>query len=409
MANSINRKIATTYFISGRKMTTVAIVGVLLGISIFIFMNSLSAGFDRQSSESFFKTTAHIRIYKDDVLSTPLQSDNENSILIVNPKVVPAKNTIENPEEILALVRQNENVVVAFPQVNSPVFYNNGKSQITGTTIGFPPSLGNQMYRIESFMVQGSIQNLEMNRNGILIGSGIADKMNLNTGDNISLTSSRGVTLSLTVVGIFQTKNSREDKTKSYVNLAVAQQLLKEGNTYITDINVNVKDPNQAPQIAAELSELTSYKAEDWKAANEAYMAASRMRKIVITFISFTLLIVSCFGIYNILNMTVSQKINDIAILKAIGFNGKDVIRIFVFQALTIGMIGVVLGVGFAVILVNALSKVYIGGDIGFFPIGFEPFVFLKGITVGFVVTFFAGYVPARKAAKVDPVSIFRK
>lgn len=409
MANSINRKIATTYFISGRKMTTVAIVGVLLGISIFIFMNSLSAGFDRQSSESFFKTTAHIRIYKDDVLSTPLQSNAENSVLIVNPKVVPAKNTIENPEEVIALVRQNENVVVAFPQVNSPVFYNNGKSQITGTTIGFPPSLGNQMYHIESFMVQGSIQNLEMNRNGILIGSGIAEKMNLNAGDNISLTSSRGVTLSLTVVGIFQTKNSREDKTKSYVNLAVAQQLLKEGNTYITDINVNVKDPNTAPEIAEELSELTQYKAEDWKAANEAYMAASRMRKIVITFISFTLLIVSCFGIYNILNMTVSQKINDIAILKAIGFNGKDVVRIFVFQALTIGMIGVILGVGFAMILVNALSKVYIGGDIGNFPIGFEPLVFLKGIAVGFVVTFFAGYVPARKAAKVDPVSIFRK
>lgn len=409
MANSINRKIATTYFISGRKMTTVAIVGVLLGISIFIFMNSLSAGFDRQSSESFFKTTAHIRIYKDDLLSTPLQSNAENSVLIVNPKVVPAKNTIENPEEVIALVRQNENVVVAFPQVNSPVFYNNGKSQITGTTIGFPPSLGNQMYHIESFMVQGSIQNLEMNRNGILIGSGIAEKMNLNVGDNISLTSSRGVTLSLTVVGIFQTKNSREDKTKSYVNLAVAQQLLKEGNTYITDINVNVKDPNTAPEIAEELSELTQYKAEDWKAANEAYMAASRMRKIVITFISFTLLIVSCFGIYNILNMTVSQKINDIAILKAIGFNGKDVVRIFVFQALTIGMIGVILGVGFAMILVNALSKVYIGGDIGNFPIGFEPLVFLKGIAVGIVVTFFAGYVPARKAAKVDPVSIFRK
>jgi lipoprotein-releasing system permease protein len=409
MANSINRKIATTYFISGRKMTTVAIVGVLLGISIFIFMNSLSAGFDRQSSESFFKTTAHIRIYKDDVLSAPLQPKNENSVLIVNPKVVPTKNTIENPNEILALVRQNEDVVLAFPQVNTPVFYKNGESQIAGTTIGFPPMEGNQMYKIETFMVQGAIQNLEMNRNGILIGSGIAERMNLNTGDNLNITSSKGVNLNLTVVGIFQTNNSKEDKTKSYVNVAVAQQLLREGNTYITDINVNVKDPNQAPDIAADLSKLTGYKAEDWKAANASYMAASRMRKIVITFISFTLLIVSCFGIYNILNMTVSQKINDIAILKAIGFNGKDVIRIFVFQALTIGMIGVILGVGFAMILVNILSRVYIGGDIGNFPIGFEPLVFLKGILIGFFITFLAGYVPARKAAKVDPVSIFRK
>ena len=409
MANSINRNIASTYFVSGRKMTTVAIVGVLLGISIFIFMNSLSAGFDRQSSESFFKTTAHIRIYKDDVLSAPLQQESENEILIVNPKVVPTKNTIDNPEEILALVKQHSDVIVAFPQVNTPVFYNNGKSQIAGTTIGFPPVEGNQLYKIENFMVQGAVQNLEMNRNGIIIGSGIADRMNLNTGDNLSITSSKGVNLNLTVVGIFQTNNSREDKTKSYVNLALAQQLLREGNTYITDINVNVTDPNKAPAIADELSTITGYKAEDWKAANAAYMAASKMRKIVITFISFTLLIVSCFGIYNILNMTVSQKINDIAILKAIGFNGKDVVRIFVFQALTIGMIGVVLGVGFAMILVNILSHVYIGGDIGNFPIGFEPLEFLKGILIGFFITFLAGYVPARKAAKVDPVSIFRK
>jgi lipoprotein-releasing system permease protein len=193
------------------------------------------------------------------------------------------------------------------------------------------------------------------------------------------------------------------------VNLATGQQFLKENNVYVTDINVNVKNPDKAPEIAADLTTLTGYKAEDWKAANEAYMAASRMRKIVITFISFTLLIVSSFGIYNILNMTVSQKINDIAILKAMGFNGGDVVRIFVYQAMTIGAIGVALGVVFALILVQALQHVYIGGDIGYFPIRFEPWVFFRGILIGLFITFLAGYVPAKKAAKVDPVSIFRK
>ena len=229
MAIRINRDIALTYFLSGRKMTTVAILGVLLGISIFIFMNSLSKGFDRQSSESFFKTTAHIRIYKDDVLSKPLSQDGFS--LIINPKVVPAKNTIENPDNLIALVRQNPEVTVVFPQVASPVFYNNGQSQITGTTIGMPPAEGNKMYHIESFMVQGALSALETNQNGILVGSGIASKMNLNTGDNISITSSKGVNLNLKVVGIFQTNNSKEDKTKSYVNLSIAQQLLKEGSS----------------------------------------------------------------------------------------------------------------------------------------------------------------------------------
>ncbi len=403
----INRHIATTYFIASKRMTTVAIVGVLLGMSIFMFMNSMAEGFDRTSSESFFKSTPHIRVYKDDVLSVPLS--DKGTTLIVNPKVVPSKNTIENPMDWVKLIRKQPDVEVVFPQVSCPVFYNNGKSQIIGTTIGFDPVESDKMFKISSFTVQGSLSSLTTHQDGIVIGSGIAEKMNIRTGDKINITSSKGVNLTLTVVGIFKTNNSKEDKTKSYVNLVTGQQFLKENNVYVTDINVNVKNPEQAPQIAAELTTLTGYKAEDWKAANEAYMAASRMRKIVITFISFTLLIVSSFGIYNILNMTVSQKINDIAILKAMGFNGGDVVRIFVYQAMTIGAIGVALGVVFALILVQALQHVYIGGDIGYFPIRFEPWVFFRGVWIGLFITFLAGYIPAKKAAKVDPVSIFRK
>lgn len=405
----INRHIAFTYFVASKKMTMVAILGVLLGISIFMFMNSMAAGFDRTSSESFFKSTPHIRVYKDDVMSQPLRQEQGKQTLIVNPKVVPALNTIENPMDWVKLIRKQPAVQVAFPQVSCPVFYNNGKSQITGTTIGFDPQEADKMFRISSFTVQGSITALSTHQDGIIIGSGIADKMNLVTGDKINITSSKGVNLTLTVVGIFKTNNSKEDKTKSYVNLATGQQFLKENDVYVTDINVNIDNPDKAPEVAAELSNLTGYKAEDWKAANESYMAASRMRKVVITFISFTLLIVSSFGIYNILNMTVSQKINDIAILKAMGFNGGDVVRIFVYQALTIGAIGVILGVFGALLLIQALQHVYIGGDIGYFPIRFEPWVFLRGILIGLFITFLAGYVPAKKAAKVDPVSIFRK
>jgi lipoprotein-releasing system permease protein len=405
----INRNIAWTYFIASKKMTMVAILGVVIGISIFMFMNSMAAGFDRTSGESFFKSTPHIRVYKDDKISQPLKEESNSKTLIVNPKVVPSINTIDNPMDWVKLIRKQKEVTVVFPQVSCPVFYNNGKSQITGTTIGFDPVEADKMFRISTFTVQGSIADLSTHQDGIIIGSGIAEKMNLLTGDKINMTSSKGINLTLTVVGIFKTNNSKEDKTKSYVNLAIGQQFLKENNAYVTDINVNIDNPDRAPQVAKELTALTGYKAEDWIAANETYMAASRIRKIVIMFISFTLLIVSSFGIYNILNMTVSQKINDIAILKAMGFNGGDVIRIFVYQALTIGALGVMLGVLLALILVQALQHVYIGGDIGYFPIRFEPWVFVRGIFIGLFITFLAGYVPAKKAAKVDPVSIFRK
>ena len=103
------------------------------------------------------------------------------------------------------------------------------------------------------------------------------------------------------------------------------------------------------------------------------------------------------------------QKINDIAILKAIGFNGFDVVSIFVSQALIIGLIGIVFGVLFASVMVASLQSYYVGGDIGYFPIYFKLSNFIKGVAFGFGVTFLAGFIPARKAANVDPVSIFRK
>ena len=406
---NINTEIAKTYIISNKKLTAVAAAGVVLGMSIYIFMNSMLVGFDKSSSASIFKTTSHIRVYKDDEISKVLVKNSKENYVIINPKIVPSNNTIINPKLISETILKQPEVTVVTPQVSVNVFYNNGKSQISGLAIGIKPEEANVMYNIKSFMAEGNYDLLKSNPNGIIIGSGIAEKMNAKIGDNINLTSSKSVNKTYKVVGIFKTNNSKVDKSNSYVNLASSQQLLKEGASYITDINVNIIDPEKAKAIAEKISNITGYKAEGWKEANETFMAANKMRKMIITFVSLTILLVAGFGIYNILNMTVSQKINDIAILKAMGFKGKDVIRIFVTQAVTIGIMGVIGGMIMATVLITFLKKVYVGGDIGYFPIDYEPSKYLQGVVIGLVITFFAGYIPAKKAAQVDPVTIFRK
>jgi len=406
---NINSVIAKTYIVSNKKLTAVAVLGVVLGMSIYIFMNSMMVGFDKSSNASIFKTTSHIRVYKDDEISKPLTLGQSATPIIINPKVVPVNNTIINPNLVIETILKQPEVTVVTPQVNSNVFYNNGKSQISGIAVGIKPDEANLMYDIKSFMVEGNFELLKSNPNGIVIGSGIAAKMNLAVNDNLSLTSSKGVNRTFKVIGIFKTNNSNTDKTKSYINISASQQLLKEGTSYITDINVNITDPENAEAVAQKLEALCGYKAEGWKQANETLMAANKMRKMIITFVSLTILLVAGFGIYNILNMTVSQKINDIAILKAMGFKGKDVIRIFVTQAVSIGVMGVIGGVTLATILITLLKRVYVGGDIGYFPIDYETKKFVQGIVIGLIITFFAGYIPAKKAANVDPVDILRK
>jgi lipoprotein-releasing system permease protein len=401
---NINAQIAKTYIVTNKKLTGVAVAGVVLGMSIYIFMNSMLMGFDKSSSKSIFKSSPHIRVYKDDEISKPLVNNNGKQMLLSNPKIVPSKNTIINPAQVIASIQSMKDVQIVTAQVNANIFYNSGKSQITGICSGINPEEADRMYSISSTIVEGNLEALKGNPNGILIGSGVSEKMSLRVNDYVNITSSKGVNKAFKIVGIFKTSNSVIDKSKSYVNILAAQQLLKEGNVYVTDINVNISNPDDAEKIATLIAARTNYKAEGWKQANETLMAAQRMRKIIITFVSTT-----GFGIYNILNMTITQKINDIAILKAMGFKGKDVIRIFVTQAVTVGIMGVIGGMIMATVIITLLQHVYVGGDIGYFPITYEVTKYIQGVVVGMIITFFAGYIPAKKAANIDPVEIFRK
>jgi lipoprotein-releasing system permease protein len=265
------------------------------------------------------------------------------------------------------------------------------------------------MFDITSTMIDGDASNLQSVSNGILLGVGIAEKLNLRVNDNVTVISSLGASKIMKVVGIFKTSNSITDKTKSYMNLSVAQQLMREGPSYVTDIYVNLKDPHNIEKYSPVFEKLSGYKVEDWKAANETFVAAGKTRNVMMRSISAAILLVAAFGIYNILNMTIMQKLNDIAILKAAGFSGKDVIKIFVSEALIMGVFGTIGGLVLASILVNLVSHVYVGGDIGYFPIRWEPSIIALGAFIGLIVTVGAGLIPARNAAKVDPVEIFRK
>ncbi len=411
MKLKVNTEIALTHLLTRKKQTMVAAMGVTVGIGIFIFMISLVVGFNRYSDESLFKAVPHIRIYQDDILSRPLMPhiDSVYETAIVNPKIANLTKSLINPEKILADFKKQEDVVTVAPQVSANLFYNNGTSQINGIASGVNIMEANAMFNIQSTMLAGDVRNLLTLPNGIIIGVGIADQLNIQLDDNINITSAVGVIKVMKVVGIFKTSNSSIDKTKSYTTLAVAQQLLHQSSSYVTDILVNIKDPNKAPEYAKRYENLTVYKIEDWQAANEQTMASNKTRKVMFGAISVAILLVAAFGIYNIINMTIKEKLNDIAILKATGFKGKDVINIFIKETLVMGFVGTSIGLVLAAVLIKFVSGIYIGGDREYFPIGFESSIFIMGSVIGMLVTLGAGYIPARNAAKVDPIEIFRK
>ena len=407
---NINIDIAFTHIFTRKKQTFVAALGVTIGVGIYLFMNSLNAGFSTYSTGEIFKNNAHIKIYKNDEISQPFATEDTNSIrVIINPQITTLSKKLINPEALLATVKSQPYVTNAIAQVNFDAFYNRGKAQIKGSGNGVNMIEYGQMFNTNKYMVAGKTDALQGNLNGIIIGSGISEKLNLGVNDNITVTSSFGVVKVMKIVGIFTTGSSMNDNAKSYVNISTAQQFIKEGPSFVSTLFINTPDAENPEKYVSQLQQLTSYTVEDWKTSNADVLSGNKTRATMMGAISMAILIVAGFGIYNILSSTIMQKINDIAILKATGFKGSDVIKIFVLEAIVMGCIGTTLGLIMGSGLIFVMSHVYMGGPVGYFPIGFELSLFLRSGILGLFITFCAGYFPARKAAKIDPVEIFRK
>lgn len=405
----VNLDIALTHIVTRKKQTLVTALGITIGVSVYLFMNSLSSGFTDFSRDIIFQNNAHIEIYKQDEMSQPLDDSGEGITLISNPQIITTSKKLNNPDKLLRDIKAEPYITNALSLVEFSATYRRGDTKIQGGGIGANILDYVDMFGTEELMVAGSVQDLHDNLNGIIIGSGIAEKLSLSVGQNVTVSSNEGVFKVLRVVGIFTTGSTQLDQSRSYVNTATAQQFLKEGPSYVTAINANTTDPDRSLEYIPQLSQVVPYQVDDWTVVNKDILTQDETRQMMTVAISFAILIMAGFGIYNILSTTISQKIDDIAILKATGFNGRDVIQIFISEALFFGIIGTVIGIIVGIILIYIMKAIYIGAPVGYFPITVEPTFVALSTLLGLLLTLSAGYFPARRAANVDPVEIFRK
>jgi lipoprotein-releasing system permease protein len=211
-------------------------------------------------------------------------------------------------------------------------------------------------------------------------------------------------------LGIYQSGIAELDNIQSFSNLKTVQKILGEPNNYITNINVKLHNIDNAVRMATEIEEKFDLTAMDIQTANAQFETGTQVRNLITYAVSITLLIVAGFGIYNILNMLIYEKMNDIAILKATGFSGRDVQYIFLSQAMIIGVIGGVLGLLLGFTLSSLIDRAPFETEslptISTYPVNYEIGYYLFGIAFALISTFFAGYLPSLKAKKIDPVHI---
>jgi lipoprotein-releasing system permease protein len=409
--------ITRTHLWSRIKQSSVAALGVTFGIGTFIILVSFMTGLNGLLDGLILNRTPHIRIYNELKPNEyqPIEQNEEfkNTFNVVhNIKPKAGQSRIHNVLPLKAELENDKRVKGVTAQVTARVFYLAGSIELAGVATGIQISDELSLFNFGEYVVQGSPEDLLKSNNGILLGAGIAKKMSLKVGDRVQVGTISGGVFPLKIVGIYQSGLADIDNSQSYVNLKTAQQLLGEGSNYITDLNVKLYDLEESVTMAPDISQKYSVTATDIKTANAQFETGTSIRNIITYAVSITLLLVAGFGIYNILNMLIYEKMNDIAILKATGFSGKDVKKIFISQAMMIGLIGGTLGliIGYSVSVLISHTPFHTEAipTIKTFPVNFDPKFYVIGVVFALISTFLAGYLPARRAEKIDPVDIIR-
>jgi lipoprotein-releasing system permease protein len=309
-------------------------------------------------------------------------------------------------------LKKDKRVFGVAPKVSAQVFYNVGNTDLTGVINGVDAEAEKLLFHFQDYVPSGNYMDIQNVPNSIILGKVAAEKMLASIGDVIQVTTTNGTRQSLKVVGYFQSGIADIDKVQSFASLATTQKLLGKPATYITDINVKLNDVLSAPAMAKEYKKLFDTDTEDIQSANAQFETGSNVRSTISYAVGVTLLIVAGFGIYNILNMMIYEKMDSIAILKATGFSGKDVRNIFITIALTIGFFGGLFGLLFGFLLSNVVDTIPFNTSalptIKTFPVNYNPKFYMIGIVFSLITTYLAGLFPARKASKIDPVVIIR-
>ena len=409
--------IAKALLLARWKQTLVAAIGVTFSITMFITLLSFMTGLNDLLDGLILNRTPHVRLYneirpsKDQPVNISEGYKNYYNF-ISSVKSGGSRQNIHNSGAIMQALKQDDRVLGFSPRLTAQVFFNDGTVDLAGVINGIDVQSESRLFHFGDYITSGSGLDISKVPNSIVLGKGLAEKLLADIGDVVQLTSAKGVRFQLKVVGYFQSGILEIDKVQSYASINTVQKILAKPGDYITDIQVKLKDITTAPALAKEFSVLFSTDAEDVQTANSQFETGSSIRSLISYAVGITLLVVAGFGIYNILNMMIYEKMDSIAILKATGFSGADVKRVFIFIALTIGFFGGMLGLVFGFTLSSVIDQIPFNTaalpTIKTYPINYNPVFYFIGIFFSLITTYFAGWFPARKASRVDPVIIIR-
>lgn len=401
--------IAKRYLVSKHKINFITIIsfisiaGITIGVAALLVVLSVFNGFSSLVVDYLMNLDPHIRI-------TAISNEGEQNIAQLD-------SILKDQKEIQSYSPFIEGKVLA---------YNKGFTQVVSLK-GIDENSINSVYLIGENLVDGSDENFTGNSNNVFVGLQLADKLFAMSKDTLTLISPSNIEQAITqfslplskklnVAGVFSSKNNEYDVGYIFCSLSDAKYLFgyKKGFQGYDIRLENLEQSNDVKKILLSKLDNKNYKVESWYDFHQELYSVMEIERWTAYIILSLIIAVATFNILGSLSMSVIEKKRDIGILRSMGVTEKSVLKIFMFEGLLIGLIGTVLGViiGYGICYLQIKFNIYpldpAQYKIDSLPLDLRisDFFFISGASM--LLSFFASLIPAKRAAKVNPISAIK-
>jgi lipoprotein-releasing system permease protein len=328
----------------------------------------------------------------------------ENTAAVIQPRAQTLK-ALDQWESIARLAEETHDVVAVSPMVSGAGFALRGDASQSIALLGIDPQRYQRIVRMQKYLTLGKF---DVSGTNVVIGTDMAQDLGVTVGDKLRLVTVSGLGDLVTVAGIFDIGNRDLNRRWVYTSLKLAQSLLNLPGG-VTQIDLRVTRIFEANTIAAELRAQTGLTVDSWMQTNAQLLSALKSQSASNNMIrSFVILIVAV-GIASVLVVSVVQKQREIGILRAMGASPAKVMQVFLLQGGFFGFAGSILGAGLSWALVTFFSRITRNADGStLISADIEPSVILGACAMALIVGVLAAALPARRAAKLDPVQAIR-
>lgn len=390
-------KLAIRHLLSHPGQTALLMAGVALGVGVFIFMSALIGGLATLLTLRTVGSIPHVVLEMPD--RDPAILNPESGTQVVLQKDLSRREQIAIWQPAIPIIEAQRGVTAISPQIRGSAYVERGQALAPVGVIGVMPGKLSDIADIEAAIIDG---NSNLPTDGVLIGSRLASDLGLRVGQVVRLTSDRGRSRSFRIGGIFTLGIASADRQAVYMDFTTARALFNLP-TGISRIEIKVEPATDASRIAERLRRATGLKATAWTEENaqlfEGLDAQARTGTIIKAFALITIVV----GIASAMLLSIVRRQSEIGIMRAMGASKRLVVSIFVLEGTLIGLVGAIVGAAAAWLVLLPLppvSEVQPGG----LPIDRGQGDFLLAITLTTLAAMLASILPARRAARIDPV-----